>query len=471
MRTKARVRRAVVLTLLLALLAASLTLRGSGSRSVTHLAAAETPPNIVIVLTDDQRVNTTRWMPKVTRLLTKKGLTFTNAMLPTSLCCPSRSTILTGLYAHATGVYRNTSPNGAWPTFHDNGNEDRTIAVTLHQAGYRTGLVGKYINHFGIKAPEGYVPPGWDTFLTFDPTGGYYDYGLSDGTWYGTAPADYSTDVFAKRAVNFIDTAPADKPLFLYFAPLSPHAPYTPAPRWVDFYRGKLPSYHPSSVVEDIRDKPAWVRMHTAPMKQAHIDYLQRIQAESLMAVDDAVGSLVAELKAKNRMSNTLFLYLSDNGYLWGDHWLKGKSTPYRFSTSIPMIARWDGRLPADQKDSRFALNVDLARTIATAAGAAGPPTDGLDLFGDTRRNAFLLEAAPGSIADDQNGRPAYCGWRNARWLYVRYATREEELYSYRSDPNELHNLARNPAYHKNLTRFREITRSRCLPVPPSFTW
>src|SRR6187551_303087 len=177
--------------------------------SSTGARGAEHRPNVVLILTDDQRVGTYRTMPNVNSLLRARGTTYTRAMVPTSLCCPSRSTILTGLYAHSSRLFGNGDVGGAryggWRRFHRLGLEDRTLGPALQAVGYRTGLIGKYLNYFGKYAPPGYTPPGWDTFAAMMSNhGSYYQYRLSDGSHYGTEPQDYSTDVLASRATQFI---------------------------------------------------------------------------------------------------------------------------------------------------------------------------------------------------------------------------------------------------------------------------
>ncbi|MGH8938497.1 MAG: sulfatase-like hydrolase/transferase, partial [Actinomycetes bacterium] len=208
----------------------------------------ELPPNVVVIVTDDQRRDSMQYMPQVQRLLVDRGTRYTQAMVPTSLCCPSRATILTGLYAHSMRVFGNGDVGGArwggWRRFHRTGMEQRTMGVALRKAGYRTALIGKYLNYFGKYSDPGYVPPGWDVFSTFMADHGrYYKYMLNDGTHHGEAPEDYSTDVFAAKATEFVRTTPVGKPLFLVFAPYGPHSPYKPAPRHDGALDGVLPDY------------------------------------------------------------------------------------------------------------------------------------------------------------------------------------------------------------------------------------
>jgi N-acetylglucosamine-6-sulfatase len=410
-------------------------------------------------------------MPALSRMIREKGVLFRNAMVPTSNCCPSRASILTGLYAHSTGVYSNQAPHGGWRTFHDQGMERRTIALALHNAGYRTGLVGKYLNGgFTAQAAAGYVPPGWDYLLTFTDRVGYYNYSLTDGRTHGSLPRDYSTDVLRRGAVRFIRSTPAEQPLFLYFAPFGPHRPYTPAPRHRGDWAGRLPSYRPPSVTENVGDKPPWIRQYPR-VRQSRIDSKLARAQEALMSVDEAVGRITGALEDTGRMSNTLFIFLSDNGLLMGEHHLfSRKNLPYKWSTSIPMIARWDGHVAPNSVDWRLALNVDLAVTIAHAVGVR-KTTEGLDLLGPDRREGFPLEATKRYPRDSAPDRPAYCGYRDPRWLYVQYATGEQELYSYEVDPHELQNLAGDVRYKQQLDSLRARAVASCLPLPPDFAW
>jgi arylsulfatase A-like enzyme len=425
-------------------------------------------PDVVVVLTDDQRTDTLPLMPQVQRLLAEKGTTFVAAQVPTPLCCPSRASILTGRYAHGTGVWSNGRPDGGWWVFHELGLEERTVAVALQQAGYRTGLVGKYFNAFAKWSPEGFTPPGWDTFLAFRTpvkSGGYYNYALSDGRTRGTTEADYSTDVLARAAEHFIRGTPEGQPLFLYFAPYAPHAPSRPAPRHRGAWAGRLPDLASPTVADDVRGKPAWVRRQRAPARRS-LAVARIRQQESLMAVDDAVGRLVDALDDTGRLTNTLVVYLSDHGLLLGEHHLVGKGAPYAPALSVPMVLRWDGTVASGRVDQRLALNLDVTATIAAAA-AVPFDTDGLSLLGPARRSGFVVEGAP----DSKVGRPAYCGWRTADWTYVRWATGEEELYSQGTDPGQVRNLAVDGSRHPRLRPLREHTRRECRPAPPGFDW
>jgi arylsulfatase A-like enzyme len=427
-------------------------------------------PDVVIFLTDDQRVDSLGDMSAVQADLVRRGTRYTEAMVPTSQCCPSRASLLTGLYAHHTGVWTNYGRWGGWHRFAEQGMERHTIATALQDHGYLTMFLGKYLNSFGRDAPPGYVPPGWDGFDAFasaDHSGAYFDYRLSDGTEHGQGASSYSTDVLASHAEQVIRGAPADRPLFLYFAPYAPHKPFTPPPRYAPVPEVPilklLRSVAGSS--DDRSKQPRWLRQVLPPTVQATLR-MQDGQDRALQAVDDAVGELVRALRETGRLHNTLFVFMSDNGLMRGEHGLTGKNVPYAAATRIPMVIRWDGRVAAGATDHRLALNLDVASTIAAATGVH-MRTDGLNLLGHERRHGFVLEA----LRKAANGRPAYCGWRTHRYLYVHYADGDEELYDYRTDPGEHRNRAGDPAYRDRVQRLRHHARAACRPMPPGFRW
>ena len=432
------------------------------------LARPNDPPNIVLVLSDDQPKGTLAAMPAVSSRIRDKGVLFRNAVIPTSLCCPSRAALLSGNLAHTTGVYSNDQDNyGGWSAFHDD--EDQTLATELSAAGYQTGLFGKYFNGFQGVAPGGYVPPGWDAFrvLQKDDGGdaGYYNYSLTGlPNHYGSTPEDYSTDVLRDLAVDFIESAPSDQPLFVELSVFGPHDPYKPAPRhagaWA--HRAFVP---PAGMNErDMSDKPSWLK--DAPrVKRALMAKQWQRRMETLMSVDEAVQALVRALG--DRMSNTLFIYLSDNGLMQGIHRLARKSVPYRAATSVPLVMRWDGVIEPGSASNRITPNIDVTATIAEAAGVSWP-MEGRSAL-STGRRGVVLEAVTRIAAEPH---PAYCGWRSRGYLYVRYSGGEErELYDYAVDPHELDNVAGKPKYRDIETKLERKTKRHCRSVPPGFTW
>ena len=431
------------------------------------------PPDVVLILTDDQRPDTIGRMPTVRKQLRAQGIRYPRTVTPTATCCPSRSSLATGLFAHETGVWGNTPPHGGWRAFHDNGNENRTLAKALHDRGYRTGLFGKYANGFAqneLGFRSGHVPPGWDTFLTFaTATGSYYDYRLTDGSRHRWASKDYSTDVLGARAARFVRRTDDDKPLFLMFTPYAPHKPYRPARRHLYTLAHKVPSYHPPSVTDDASDKPSF--LSTRPrVDQKRIDRIRTRQQEQLLAVDEAVAGILRALRQTGRLDNTLLVFMSDNGLMIGDHHTVGKNMPYRFATDVPLIIRWDGHAPANFVDDRLVANIDVTTTIARATGAT-MKTSGLNLFGDRERTELLLEGRQWRPMDGSVPHPAYCGLRSDRYLFVHWAGGVEELYDHELDYYETQNRVADPAYAWVVEQMRATTRERCSPAPPGFSW
>ena len=178
------------------------------------------------------------------------------------------------------------------------------------------------------------------------------------------------------------------------------------------------------------------------------------------------MAAIVAALQHSGRLRDTMIIFMSDNGLQTGEHHIVGKSTPYEDSTSVPLVIRLDGRVAAGQVDPRIALNVHLASTMATAAHVP-LKTDGMSILGKRTRGGFVLEAGFNARYE----RPAYCGWRTKEWMFVHYTTGEEEMYSYRTDSEELTNLAGNPAYARQLSAMKARAKQACNPMPPGFRW
>ena len=432
-------------------------------------------PNVVLIISDDQRVETLAGMPAVQELLVDKGTRFERGMVPTALCCPSRATILTGLYSHNTRVFGNGDVGGpqfgGWSQFHRRGMEYRTMANALQRVGYRTGFFGKYLNDFSKFAPDAYTPPGWDEFTAFKYSrGAYFGYRLTDGSFHGAGSEDYSTDVLAGLAQDFVRSTPKKEPVFVVLAPYGPHSPYVPAPRHIGaadrLPDTAVPQVLPVSLRVPTAEgaQPLWFSRRQADDSD-EFDGLRRGQEETLLSVDEAVASMVRTMGRTGRERDTLFVFMSDNGYLWGEHGMVGKDVPYAPATRIPLVVRWDGHVPSGKVDRRLALNVDVAGTIARAASAE-MSTDGLNLLGKPKRKGFVLEAMGG-----YRGRPAYCGWRTKHRMYVRWATGRTELYDYRTDPGEQTNLAGRPEVREVQELMRTKARAACDPEPPGFDW
>ena len=432
-------------------------------------AGPDERPNIILVVTDDQRADTLWAMPTVRKELAARGVKFRNGYVSNSLCCPSRATILTGNYSHTTGVYQNGGPHGGFHIFDDSS----TIATWLDDGGYRTGLYGKYLN--GYHRNPDYIPPGWDQWHVFtdsNPQVRYFNYHLNENgseNYYGHRPDDYATDVLKRKALNFVKTSKS--PFFLYFAPHAPHElakkePTTAARRHRGAFDDVELERSPSFDEADVGDKPAWVQA------LPRVESFDRHQGahESLLAVDEVIADLIATLKEQRELSKTLIVFTSDNGVSWGEHRWMDKEDPYRGSAKVPFVVRY-GRLTRSLGPNLedLVLNLDLAPTFAHAAAVELPgEVDGRSLLPLFRsepewRSDFLIEHLQAVNI------PSYCGVRSREWLYVAYDTGEEELYDLMEDPYELENLAGDPQHAVTLGEHRQRVRELCSPPPPGY--
>jgi arylsulfatase A-like enzyme len=429
----------------------ALLLAGLALAAPRQPPAAGARPNVVLILSDDERFDTLDAMPNVRRLLAAHGVTFRNAFVTTSECCPSRASILTGRYSHDTGVIGNFGPS-SYPQFDERSN----LAVWLHDAGYETALVGKYLNDYTVYGHH-HVPPGWSDWVAMDtrPEEKYYDYTLNVNgrlVRHGVDSSDYSTDVLAGKAIDFVRRA--RKPFFLYFAPVAPHLPALPADRDLGAPL-TLPRPRPDFDERDLSDKP-WRRIYRRLYSQGAIGYLDREiegrQLLSLRELDRQVGALVRALRAKGVLDNTIVLFASDNGFLWGEHRLGGKLWPYEESIRVPLVVRVPWPYMWGRVDDHVALNIDLASTIAELAGVTPElRQDGRSLVPLLRgasppwRHDFVEEYLGESRYED-GGPPPFRALRTTRWLWVEYRNGWRELYDLRRDPYELRNVASDPA-------------------------
>jgi arylsulfatase A-like enzyme len=412
-------------------------------------------PNIVLIVTDDQDTRSLDAMPAVRARIGQEGIAFENAFVSESLCCPSRATLLTGLYAHNHGVRSNVPPAGGFPAFRSR--EPSTLATWLQKAGYRTALLGKYLNGYPAPGEERHVPPGWDEWqAVFSSRGSdnYFDYTINEnGTLveYGHAAADYSTDVLAERAVRLLERpAFGDGPFFMLVTPTAPHSSATAAPRHEGLFVGLEMPRGPSFDEEDVSDKPAYVKGQERVGKR-ELEQLERRfrrRRRTLVAVDEMVERIVSTLEARGLLQRTFVLFTSDNGWFDGEHrFVRGKAAPYDESTRVPLLVRGPG-VPRGARREHLVVNVDLAPTLADMAGARpGGDVDGRSLLplltsspppASSWRQDLLLEYWP---LDPEEGIPGFVGLRSARRLYVEYATGEKELYDLPEDPFQLDNV------------------------------
>jgi len=406
-------------------------------------------PNVVLIVTDDQRVGTLGVMPRTRYWLVRGGTYFSHAYVTTPLCCPSRSSIFTGLYAHNHHVVQNV--------YGDRLPQQLTIQHYLQRAGYVTAIFGKYLNYWDVYR----APPYFDRWGIQEPV--HVNALFNEQGRVERVPG-YSTDHVADDAVEFIRERAAagdGRPFFLYVAPHVPHAPFRPPERYAD---APVPPFRgdPATRELDVSDKPPFVRRLERTHRVEHYQlppddrgqlrwdraqrqrYFTQIiptqQERMLMAADDLVNRVMSTLHSTGLDRNTLVIYISDNGFLWGEHGLVSKSWPYTQSVQVPMMMRWPGHVPAGAVDDRLVANIDIAPTIAQATGVQiDAPMDGHSLLDRRfRRSALLLE----------HWSPTWASLITPGYQYVEYyhdwGLRHmtfREYYDLRRDPWELHDL------------------------------
>jgi N-acetylglucosamine-6-sulfatase len=416
--------------------------------------------NVVEIMTDDQTAASLASMGNVKTMLASEGTEFDQAIDSFPLCCPSRSTNLTGQYAHNHGVLHNGGLFGGFLRL----DSTNTLPVWLQSAGYRTMHVGRYLN--GYEASHG-IPAGWSDWVGQPHSGAFdyvawkaFDHGVVKSYPDAAHPGEYLTDFQTRRAVELIDrAAPGDQPFYLslwYTAPHrgaprdsdDPRRPGTPspAPRHRDAFSGvrmpRLPNFNERSMY----DKPQVVadRPRLSAELQAGVEENWRQEHEALMAVDEGVSQVVEALRRHGELDNTLIVFLSDNGFMHGEHRaLAEKVLPYEESIRVPLVLRGPG-VPRGRVDRRLVANVDVTSTILDATDVLpGRVQDGrslLELLDDPGAEwgrDVLIENGRGA-----NGVPAYRGIRNYRFLYVEHRTTGEyELYDLDKDPYQLQSL------------------------------
>ena len=420
-------------------------------------AQSPTAPNFVVVMADDLTIGEMPVMHRTLQRVGGAGATFDRFYDSYPLCCPSRTTFLTGQYSHNHGVLGNGTPIGGYYALR----KQDTLGVWLQQAGYHTIHIGKFLNRYGVKDPTE-VPPGWDEWDAALQTSSdrYFDYRLNDDgvlRHYGKAAKDYKTDVETNAALAALKQRAAlgasGKPFFLFLGAIAPHLPATPAPRdRRRFAHLRLPRGVAFNE-RDVSDKPGFIR-RLPRLKAKDIARIQRgyrDRAESLLALDRSVGRILDELDSDGLGSNTYVVFVSDNGFFFGQHRLpKGKYLPYEPSTHLPLMIRGPG-IPAGVHSDELVANIDLAPTILGLAGATpSVDVDGRSLMpyaqdpGLRTQRPILFEA--NSVDKPSTGIP-YVGVKTERYVYIEYRNGEKELYDLARDPRELRSLDGDPRY------------------------
>ncbi|MFN2388278.1 MAG: sulfatase [Actinomycetota bacterium] len=422
----------VAVTLGLAALASPPLVRGEPA------ARAQVPlplgPNVLIIMTDDQRpADTLKVMDATQRIFRDQGTRYRKAVATTPVCCPSRASIFTRRYAHNHRVLTNDAGEAGKL------DHQTTLQYYLRSAGYRTGFFGKYLNSWDIRND----PPFFDRFAIFP---GGKERGYESGTWnvdgqLQTVDA-YSTSYISSRTQEFLDESETTdlQPWLLFLWVYAPHSPYIPESRYQD---AAVPPRvkNPAVFERNLSDKPRYVRKSPPPFRPMFEVYAPTLR--TLMSVDDLVEDTFDKMTALGESETTLAFFVSDNGFLWNEHRVVGKYLPYVPSIRIPFLARWPGRIVPGTIDHRLVANIDIAPTVLEAAGIDPAHTvDGRSLITGPTRERILTEAW------DEVGIPipTWASTVTDRYHYIEYYTKGgkrffREYYDLVKDPWELRNL------------------------------
>jgi arylsulfatase A-like enzyme len=560
----ARTRGRFAIALALALLLTSLVVASLQSAEAAEPSALQ-KPSFVVIQTDDETLDQlyaslnvggveVQAMPYTLSLIANRGVTFNRYYVPYPLCCPSRVSLLTGRYAHNHNVRGNVPPNGGYTGFKARGAYTHNLATWLQAAGYRTVHIGKFLNGYGDEPfDEGKdVPPGWSAWhsvLKADTNHYYYGYTLNDngvldgpigdpGSWetreYGerddfgcpTAPLNgkpcfYETDRFNTLAWEELNATSPEQPFYLQMDYTAPHGDFRrpagpePATRHYNTFAG---APYPHSRSEgfnegNVNDKPRFIR--EAPYLSLNDIHTYRVYyqkaLESLRSIDEGVKTIVDTLGGLHRLRNTYIIFVSDNGFFYGEHRLTGgKFLAYEPATHLPLLIRGPG-IKAGTSTGELAANIDLAPTILELAGAeADKSIDGRSLVPYMKdsalrsRRPLLFESFVETADVEANGEPTaqravkelkrhraagnddasasivappkdYEGIRLGPYKYIEWPDGEKELYDITKDPFELNNIVRDPNYfpiraflHAQLIRLEACVGRTCSePAPP----
>lgn len=393
----------------------------------------------LVIMVDDCRFDELAWMPAINSYFVLAGMTFKNAYVPNPLCCPCRTSFLTGVYAHNHRVWSNDAPKGGDEGFRKFNHAEDTFALQLQLAGYATRLDGKYLNDYkGASAPTRgaeadayyYTPVGWTE-------------------WGAIATPPYpgadSTIGFTDGALGFIASLPADKPFFAFLSVIPPHIPHMPEERYRDAW---IPVFVPrgSYDEEDVQDKRGPVRDfdRLSEQKKSKIEEVRAMRARSLLSVDDLVARVEAELKRLGRDQDTFVWLFSDNGWPYGEHrYDSGKGAPYEEFIRTPFYVHGPG-LPQGVVREHLVSLVDMYPTFMELAGLPIPEhIDGRSLVPLLQQNPLPESEWRKAVLIEDDG-----------WKAVRY--RDGSADAVFIDWGELYDLTLDPYQMENLLHWSE---------------
>jgi N-acetylglucosamine-6-sulfatase len=417
-------------------------------------ASGTKAPNVVFILIDDQRYDFLSYLnhpwiktPNIDRLASN-SVYFENAFVTTSLCSPSRASILTGMYAHAHTVIDNDTPLPP---------ELPTFPSVLQKGGYKTALIGKW--HMGGAGAQ--PRPGFDLWLSFPGQGKFVDPDFNRNGEPFTKKG-YMTDILTDYAVEFInENVKSNTPYCLYLAHKNVHEPFTPADRHAGHYKDLIiprPSTF-ANTEENTLGKPDWVvkqrkSWHGSERENlGGFDEFFRRYSECMLSVDESVGRVVKTLEDLGELDNTIIVYFSDNGYLMGEHGLIDKRVMYDPSIRVPMFVHYPAMIKEPKKRQEFALSIDIAPTILEMTNQPIPESmhgeSLLPLIQNKKtewRKDFLYEYF---IDFNAVQTPTIFGLRTQEYSYSSTQGVWDifELYDMKKDPEQKNNLLGNITY------------------------